>query len=183
MFDDEKLLMVKALEKIKIFALVVLFLFVLGGVCEYKKYQTPLDSMVVVVKIGDSGAKVKEESATTKEVKIEKEVIEQQEKTMLSAEESQKAIDGFVGYIGKVNKVLDELDFGNSLDRVIPREIMAQKVKEEIPFKDGQIEIYDSAKGVVAVEETVKENEGVEEKNIESQKDNNDEGKVIENKE
>lgn len=50
MNNNEEILRIEAKEQVRVFALVVVFLFALGGVWEFKNSQMPLDDLLVVVR-------------------------------------------------------------------------------------------------------------------------------------
>ncbi len=232
----------KAKEKVKSLALLLVFGVILGGVWEYQKTQTSLDSVWIVydlkeVKFVEANKKTKDDEARViveplvedgaKEIKAEvaEEVLEpkvsdeKNEAILQDIEEKgkdedvsleeknevvetkgvdedkssdeqvveevkievqeQDAVYELLGYMGEIKDKLNNVEVPVLvLDKVIVKAEESKPLEENANFKDGEIEIYDSELGVVGVEkvEVVTEND-------ESQKTEEGNTQVIENKE
>ena len=207
MVNDANLEKIKAREKVKVWALLLLFCGALSGVWEYYKTQTSLSEILVVyapnvtndinndvveIKPIEQNIKTVEEEAPRQESKIdieEDKVVEnlenaevkevEQEEVNIDNESSNDAVGELLNYMGDVKERLNNVTMPEiALDKVIERVEEIKPKEEIITFKEGELEIYDTNKGVVAVEkvEIVKDDD-------ESQELKKDDTQVLENKE
>ena len=165
--DIEK---IKAKEKVKVLTLLLVFFVLLGGIWEYQNSYLPLDNIVVVYKPVSKEAINNEEG----ELKEKTEVIKEENKIEDKAEkveviDNSKAMEEFLGYMDEVKNNLQEIEKPVMvLDKIIQEPEIKEEKKEVNPFEDGKLEIYDSEKGIVKVEEVKKVEEiKKEEKKVE----------------
>ncbi|MBE6462434.1 MAG: hypothetical protein E7005_01595 [Alphaproteobacteria bacterium] len=165
--DIEK---IKAKEKVKVLTLLLVFFVLLGGIWEYQNSYLPLDNIVVVYKPVSKDAINKEEG----ELKEKTEVIKEENKIKDKSEkveeiDNSKAMEEFLGYMDEVKNNLQEIEKPVMvLDKIIQEPEIKEEKKEVNPFEDGKLEIYDSEKGIVKVEEVKKVEEiKKEEKKVE----------------
>ncbi len=183
----------KAKEKVKVLVLLLVFGIMLGGVWEYQKAQTSLDGVWIVYNVtnevdGLSNQKAEkvEVIETPKEEVVEVEKIEvvetpkedgQQE--VVENEVDKNAAGEFLGYMGEIKDKLNSIDIPvMALDKIVVKIDESKPLEENADFKEGEIEIYDSERGVVAIEKV----EIVTEKD-ESQKEEVTDNQSVENKE
>ena len=202
MVNDANLEKIKAREKVKVWALLLLFCGALSGVWEYYKTQTSLSEILVVyvpnvtnninngvveIKPVEQNIKTVEEEAQKQETKTDVEedrVVEnlenvevKQEEVNVDNESNRDVVGELLNYMGDVKERLNNVTMPEiALDKVIERVEEIKPKEEIITFKEGELEIYDTNKGVVAVErvEIVKDDD-------ESQILKKDIGQVIEN--
>lgn len=195
--DIEKL---KAKEKVKVLTLLLVFLVLLGGIWEYQNSYLPLDNMIVVYK------PYNKEVANKQDVEVKDEVTkanvgdEFEDKTIKVEEvDNSKALEEFLGYMDEVKNNLQEIEKPVLiLDKIVQEPEVKIEKKEVNPFEEGKLEIYDSEKGIVKVEDVkkveepkldekkvdeIKKEEVVETKNDESLNIKEIEEQVFENKE
>ena len=162
-----------AKEKVKFMFVCLLFVICVGGVWEMLKAQAPLDTVVVVYNRSEINKQLEDNEKITKEdVVLEEKAVEAKVR-----ETSYENVGvEFLNYIEHVKAEVENVEPKVFvLDRIVVEKKEVEK-NEEIPFKDGQIEVYDSEKGVVdviveednkvetAITEEVNEVENVEEK-------------------
>ena len=214
MCNDNDIVKIKAKESVKLLTFLLIMIVVVGGVWEYEKAQAPLDNILVVYHRGEGvGKKIDNVVKTMKvenEGKKEIKAIEVADSVNASEDKveenkndvaNKNAINEFLGTMDEVKNNLSKLEKPVLIfDKIVQVERVEEKKAVVNPFKDGEIEIFDSKKGVVEVEkvevvdekkdEKVKienevENEKIEIKNEmkdESLKDEVVDGQLIENK-
>ena len=158
-----------AKEKVKFMFVFLLFVICVGGVWELLKAQAPLDTVVVVYnnKQIEDNEKITKEDVVLEEKTVESEIKETSYENV--------GVE-FLNYIEQIKADVEDIEPKVFvLDRIVLEKKEVEKI-EEMPFKDGQIEVYDSEKGVVdviveeknnvetAIAEEVSEVESVEEK-------------------
>ena len=190
---------VKAKAKVKLMALLFVFCGTLSGVWEYYKAQTSLNEVLVVYapKVIESVEKVRVvennviEDDEAKPDVVEKVVTEvsesndtiiaevTREETKIETNDNADSVNELLEYMGDVKERLNDINMPEiSLDKVIAEKYEDEIVENVVQFKEGELEIYDSNKGVVAIEKVEVVNE-----NLESQEESLKEEQVIENKE
>ncbi|MBQ8750165.1 MAG: hypothetical protein IJZ30_00830 [Alphaproteobacteria bacterium] len=196
MCNDNNIEKIKAKESVKLLICVLIGIVIVGGVWEYKKAQAPLDNVLVVYHRGENVAKkIDEKKVEIKKVEVmENKGEEKQEKVQVEDENKKievienkeadevkniDAVGDFLGVMKDVRENLAGLEKPVSvLDKIKQEEVKVEDKVAVNPFNDGEIEIYDSTKGVIDVEKV----EVIEEKKDESLKKENIEVQVIENK-
>ncbi len=195
--DIEKL---KAKEKVKVLTLLLVFLVLLGGIWEYQNSYLPLDNMIVVYKPYNKEVANKQDVEVKDEVTKANVGYEIEDKTIKVEEvDNSKALEEFLGYMDEVKNNLQEIEKPVLiLDKIVQEPEVKIEKKEVNPFEEGKLEIYDSEKGIVKVEDVkkveepkldekkvdeIKKEEVVETKNDESLNIKEIEEQVFENKE
>ena len=157
--DIEK---IKAEEKVKVLTLLLLFFVLLGGVWEYQKSHSSLDSIIVVYK--SSNEEIGEEKRVVDNNVVENVKEERQEDNAKSQSEEQSLGDNsqilneFFQYMDDVKNSLEEIEKPVLvLDKIIQVEEVVKEKAEVNPFEEGKLEIYDTEKGIVKIEEVKNE--------------------------
>ena len=183
---------IKALSRVKLLAIVLFLLVLIGAYIEWQKKNKPLAEAIVIYKITEkkvdeikSGTEVIEE----KQIAPKDEVVvkENIEKENVSDDQNVEVknnniVAEFVAEIDEINQKLDDVKKPESaLDKIIPLEVKKEEKKEQVIFKDGEIEVFDDKNGVVKVESipVVENNDeiSVTEENTDNvEKVNNDDG-------
>ena len=161
-----------AKEKVKFMFGCVLFIIAVGGVWEMLKSQAPLDSVVVVYNVKKNVENVVEAKEPEKHeiVNIEENVVVEDKKEIESKIlKNEQAIGEFLGYLKQIKSDVEGISDKEFVLDKIKIDEKKEEVVEDVSFKNGQIEVYDSDKGVVdvIVEEKIDEvDEGKSEEKI-----------------
>ena len=148
-----------AKEKVKFMFGCLLFVVAVGGVWEILKSQAPLDSVVVVYNVKKNVEYVVEVKEPKKHEEVvvnvnveEKVVVEEVKKEIENKSlKNEQAMEEFLGYLKQIK---------SDVEGVSDKEFVLDKIKidekkedavNDVSFKNGQIEVYDSDKGIVDV--------------------------------
>lgn len=153
--DIEK---IKAKEKVKVLTLLLVFFVLLGGIWEYQNSYLPLDNIVVVYKPVSKEPINKKEGELKDDITVINEENKIEDKAVKVEEvDNSKALEEFLGYMDEVKNNLQEVEKPVMvLDKIIQEPEIKEEKMEVNPFEDGKLEIYDSEKGIVKVEEVKK---------------------------
>ncbi len=143
-----------AKEKVKFMFGCLLFVVAVGGVWEMLKSQAPLDSVVVVYNVKKNVEYVVEAKEPEKHeiVNIEENVVVEDKKEIESKSlKNEQAIGEFLGYLKQIKSDVEGISDKEFVLDKIKIDEKKEEVVEDLSFKNGQIEVYDSDKGIVDV--------------------------------
>ena len=148
-----------AKEKVKFMFGCLLFVVAVGGVWEILKSQAPLDSVVVVYNVKKNVEYVvevkepeKHEEVVVNENVEEKVVVEEVKKEIENKSlKNEQAMEEFLGYLKQIKSNVEGVSDKEFVLDKIKIDEKKEDVVNDVSFKNGQIEVYDSDKGIVDV--------------------------------
>lgn len=148
-----------AKEKVKFMFGCLLFVVAVGGVWEILKSQAPLDSVVVVYNVKKNIEYVVEvkdpknhEEVVVNENVEEKVVVEEVKKEIENKSlKNEQAMEEFLGYLKQIKSDVEGVSDKEFVLDKIKIDEKKEDVVNDVSFKNGQIEVYDSDKGIVDV--------------------------------
>ena len=143
-----------AKEKVKFMFGCLLFVVAVGGVWEMLKSQAPLDSVVVVYNVKKNVEYVVEAKEPEKHeiVNIEENVVVEDKKEIENKSlKNEQAMEEFLGYLKQIKSDVEGVSDKEFVLDKIKIDEKKEDVVNDVSFKNGQIEVYDSDKGIVDV--------------------------------
>lgn len=164
----------RAKYKLKLLFMLFVFVVLAGVFLEYQRFTQPLDEVAVIYVNGEAASVVEMHKALAEEVvekpKVEenkpeefKEPLQQPVKENETPKENAPvvnadALPGFLDELKAAQELVGQVQYSEPvLNKIIQQEPKAEPQNAEPKiFQDGKIEVYDSNKGVVAVQEEPK---------------------------